>query len=115
MNYIVGPDPLDEATLSQPKELPDYTGALNPDALRGVRVGVPRIFQGSEDEIIAAFDAALETMRELGAEIVDPAEFPNAAELMASDAEALVMKTDIKVNLHRILDTVHLVTVSPSG
>ncbi|KIJ40486.1 hypothetical protein M422DRAFT_68550 [Sphaerobolus stellatus SS14] len=94
----------DEATLSQPKEILDYTKALDPNSLKGVRLGVTRLFQGRDEDAIAVFNTALETLKELGAEIVDPADFPNAAELLASTHEELVLKTDFKVDLQKYLD-----------
>ncbi|KDR73359.1 hypothetical protein GALMADRAFT_101041 [Galerina marginata CBS 339.88] len=112
LNYIVGPDPLDEITLSQPKEIPDYTKALDVNALKGIRVGVPRLFQGKDEDIITDFNAALETMKELGAVIVDPADFPNAADLVANKGEDLVLRADLKVDLQKYLEG--LVEV-PSG
>ncbi|KAF8161613.1 amidase signature enzyme [Crassisporium funariophilum] len=106
LNYIVGPDPLDEFTLFQPKEIPDYTKALDANALKGVRVGVPRLFQGSDEDIITDFNAALETMKELGAEIVDPANFPNAEELFVNGGEDIVLAADLKarVDLQKYLE-----------
>ena len=49
----------------------DYTAALTPGALKGVRVGVLRAAQGSNPDIIARFDAALEVMKGQGAELVE--------------------------------------------
>lgn len=69
LNAIAGPDPRDEITLSQPIPVPDYTKALNVDALKGARLGVPRLFQGSDPNIIAAFDEAIKVLENLGATI----------------------------------------------
>ena len=49
----------------------DYTAALTPGALKGVRVGVLRTAQGSNPDIIARFDTALEVMKGQGAELVE--------------------------------------------
>ncbi len=55
--------------------MPDFTQALNAmeSGSRRVRVGVPRhlLAEGVDGEVLAAFDAAIEKMRERGAEIVD--------------------------------------------
>lgn len=68
MNAIAGHDPRDSTSLSF--QVPDYTRALLPD-LKGVRVGVPREYfaQGIEPEVEALVRAAIERLRELGAEV----------------------------------------------
>jgi amidase len=98
LSVIAGPDPTDNYTLAQPATIPDYTTALNPNALRGVRLGVPRLFQGSDPNIIAAFNRSIEVIRKLGAIVIDNAEFPDALQLMNSTAETTVLDTDFKVS-----------------
>jgi amidase len=97
LSVIAGLDPLDNFTLTQPQPVPDYRDALNSHALRGVRLGVPRKFQGTDENIIAAFNASIEVIRDLGAVVVDPAEFPDTDELFASNNETIVLGTDFKV------------------
>jgi aspartyl-tRNA(Asn)/glutamyl-tRNA(Gln) amidotransferase subunit A len=67
MNAIAGHDPLDST--SMPLDVPDYTAALGPD-LKGVRVGIPGEYfvAGIEPGVEAAVRAAIETLRDLGAE-----------------------------------------------
>ncbi|KAH7928860.1 amidase signature enzyme [Leucogyrophana mollusca] len=108
---IVGPDPLDDASLSQPKIVPNYVGALKLDALKGARIGVPRLFlvrdnipPGYSQAIQSAFNASLDVFRTLGAEIVDPSDFPNAEELKASKSERLVLSTDLKTDLNKYIN-----------
>jgi amidase len=99
LSVIAGPDPLDNYTLIQPEPVPDFTKALQKDALKGVRLGVPRLFQGKDVNILAAFNASLEIMKELGATIIDPADFPDADEILASQNETTVLSVDFKVLL----------------
>ncbi|KAF8575027.1 amidase signature enzyme [Ramaria rubella] len=103
LSVIAGPDPLDNFTLVQPKPVPDFTRALNPNALKGVRLGVPRLFQGDDENIIAAFNASLEVLKELGATIVDPADLPDAEEILASNNESTVLSVDFKVDLNNYI------------
>ncbi|KAG1867539.1 amidase signature domain-containing protein [Suillus tomentosus] len=103
LSVIAGPDPRDTATLHQPGVLPDYMKALDPNALKGKRLGVPRIFLGDDKAILEAFNASLDTFRALGAEIVDPADFPCAEEMKESQAETLVMDTDFKADLNEYI------------
>jgi amidase len=97
LSVIAGRDPLDNFTLAQPAHVPDFTKALTPHALKGVRLGIPRLFQGRDQNIIAAFNASVEIIKELGATIIDPAEFPDSAEILASNNETTVLNTDFKV------------------
>jgi aspartyl-tRNA(Asn)/glutamyl-tRNA(Gln) amidotransferase subunit A len=76
LSVIAGHDPND-ATSATTKVL-DYAAGLTGD-IRGVRVGVPRAFvsEGVDDRVRAAFDAALATLRDRGATLVD-IELPHA-------------------------------------
>ena len=97
MTVIAGRDLLDNFTFAQPEKVPDYMQALRHDALQGVRLGVPRLFMPEDKNIVAAFNASLDVIRRLGATVVDPAEFLDAAELLMSNNETIVMHTDFKV------------------
>ncbi|TCD65458.1 hypothetical protein EIP91_002672 [Steccherinum ochraceum] len=104
LTVIAGKDPLDNFTLAQPPVVPDFTKALNRNALRGARLGVPRaLFSRSNNNIVAAFNASLETFRKLGATIIDPADLPDSAELQASNNETVVLDTDFKVDVNRYI------------
>lgn len=98
LSVIAGKDPLDNFTLAQPPVVPDFSKALKADSLKGARLGVPRAFFAGEDvNIVAAFNASLVTLRNLGATIVDPADFLDTEELFTSNNETLVLMTDFKV------------------
>ena len=90
-------DPKDVASARCPREN-DYTRFLDAKALQGARLGVPRAFfvdpttpPGSKEprggltpSQRALFESALATLRQLGAEIVDPADIPS---VVAQEAE----------------------------
>lgn len=59
----------------------DYTAVLDPDGLRGARIGVWRAPLAKSDATQAVFGQALETIREAGAELVDPVEFTTLEEM----------------------------------
>ncbi|KIJ40411.1 hypothetical protein M422DRAFT_49157 [Sphaerobolus stellatus SS14] len=103
LSIIAGRDPRDNFTLQQPLIVPDYTKALNPNALKGVRLGVPRLFVGNDNNITAAFNQSLDIMRSLGATIVDPADFPDAQELRASGNSSIVLSADFKVGVNQYI------------
>jgi amidase len=58
----------------------DYVGALDKEALGGVRVGVLRNAQGSNRDIIERFDAAIARMADAGAHIVEIVDFDTGHE-----------------------------------
>jgi len=86
------PDPNDSATTRcTPPANNDYTPHLKADALKGARIGVPRLGYGvvttppglketrgemPEDQM-KAFEEAIAVLKQAGAEIVDPADFPS--------------------------------------
>ncbi|KAI5117586.1 hypothetical protein M0805_004581 [Coniferiporia weirii] len=100
LSVIAGRDPLDNFTLAQPEIVPDYSKALDINALKGTRLGIPRLFQGTDPNILAAFNASVEIIKGLGATIVDPAEFPDATEIRESGNETIVLTTDFKVDVN---------------
>jgi amidase len=83
LTVIAGPDPADADGLSLrvyeshpngPDRL-DYTQFLQRGSLQGARLGVARNYFGGDPEVDALAEAAIATMKELGAEIVDPVTF----------------------------------------
>ncbi|KIJ05490.1 hypothetical protein PAXINDRAFT_21265 [Paxillus involutus ATCC 200175] len=104
--FIAGKDESDEATKSQP-EIPDYMKALDKDALKGKRLGVPRKLIKEPNLVEEEFNKALDILRSLGAEIVDPADFRNAEELKASEYERLVLTVELKVGVNEYISELH--------
>ncbi len=70
LQVMAGHDPLDSTSLEV--AVPDYQAALGGD-LRGVRLGLPREYfgEGIEAPVREAVEAAVETCRGLGAELVE--------------------------------------------
>lgn len=79
----------------------DYTAALSPDALSGKRLGVLRASVGANPDIIARFEASLEAMRALGAEIVEIEDSSVPGEFWA--ASLLVLEYEFKDSLNAYL------------
>jgi aspartyl-tRNA(Asn)/glutamyl-tRNA(Gln) amidotransferase subunit A len=70
LGAIAGHDPLDSTSAPQP--VAEYTAALTGD-VRGLKVGVPREYfiQGLDPGVEAPVRAAIDTLRDAGAEIVE--------------------------------------------
>jgi amidase len=106
LTVIAGPDPADPVTTAPHKLRPaaaeDYTRYLDPKALAGARLGVPRKgFFGVSRGVDAVMTAALAKLTELGAVLVDPAELVAPPELGAAEVDVLL--TELKVYLDRYL------------
>lgn len=90
------PDPNDEATRRCPPPAGrDYTRFLDPEGLRGARIGIPRAFYydrvtaggsprgGLNDTQRAVMDSVITLLKTRGAVIVDPANIPSVVDTIA--------------------------------
>lgn len=102
LQALAGADDEDASTATQPAA-PDYLAALTPDALKGVRVGVVRGFGGFHDGVDAVFEASLATLRQAGAELVDPVVLPHAGTYGADELRVLLY--EFKDGVNRYLAT----------
>src|SRR5690606_17523505 len=104
LGALCGSDPDDPAPSGfQPHFGIDYTQFLDPDGLRGARIGVARNFFGFDDRVDELMEKALKDMEGFGAEIVDPADIPFDSEL--GDSEFEVLLYEFKADLNRYLQT----------
>ncbi len=72
LGVLAGEDPRDPATLgAAPRISQDYTRFLDPQGLRGARLGVVRNLFGSQPEVNVLAQACLDRIRGAGAELVD--------------------------------------------
>src|SRR5437773_2258769 len=79
------PDPRDPATFAHRDQVfRDYTQFLNPDGLRGARIGIMRQgVTGGSSKTDAIYETAIRAMRDAGAIMVDPADIPTIGEIIA--------------------------------
>jgi amidase len=112
LSVMVGSDPRDPMTAATPAAgTPvadaslDFTAFLDPEGLRGARIGVPRNanFWGYSRQADAIAEAAIEVMRSLGAEIIDPADLPSADEAFNEPGEFEVLLYEFKADLNAYL------------
>jgi amidase len=105
LGALVGLDPRDPATqASAGKFFTDYTQFLNPDGLRGARIGFTRQYEGSNLKTDAVFEAAVQAMANAGATMVE-VQLPHFDEVNAGAAEFTVLLFDFKVDLKTYLAT----------
>jgi amidase len=102
LGAMTGVDERDEATLpSRGKAQQDYTKFLDPDGLKGARIGVyhPRSLEGNP-YVEETLKAALAAMKERGAVIVDPVKVDTAK---FDDPEYDVLLYEFKADLNHYL------------
>jgi amidase len=79
----------------------DYTKSLDPNGLRGARIGVARDkFFGFSEETDRVMEAAIAEMKRRGAEVVDPADIPTAGKFDDSESEVLSYEFKNDLNLY---------------
>jgi amidase len=104
LGALTGVDPADPVTVgSQGRSFTDYTPFLDPNGLRGARLGVARNFCGFNPQVDKIFEQSLAVLAARGAELVDPANIATPKEL--DDAEMEVLLYEFKADLNAYLAT----------
>ena len=103
LNVLAGADPRDPATSSTgTRGQTDYTTSLDPNGLRGARIGVARTkFFGYSDVTDKLINDAIDAMKANGAVIVDPANIETAGKF--DDSEFDVLLYEFKADLNNYL------------
>jgi len=102
LNAMAGVDPHDGATADAvSKGSPDYTRFLDPNGLRGARLGIARKYFGFSDAVDQLMDQVIAAMKGLGAIIVDPADLPTHGKF--DDTEFTVLLYELKADLNAYL------------
>src|SRR5205809_5416023 len=106
LGALTGVDSRDPATAaSAGKFQKDYTRFLDPNGLRGARIGVAReTFWGYSADADKICEAAIAAMKAAGAVIVDPADIPTANDIVSSP-ELDVLLYEFKADLNQYLTT----------
>ena len=101
LSVIAGSDPLDPVTVEADARKVDYRAALDPESLRGTRIGVMRfLVRNFSTDTQTEFERALQAMRDAGAELVDITEGPD---MQAVGASLQVLMTELKVDMNAYL------------
>jgi len=101
LGAIAGADPGDSATSGIPGSVPvDYTRFLDPQGLKGARIGILRQFFGFDPRVDLLMEAAVDVMKKLGGVILDPVEMPTAREYEDSEMEVLLYEFKADLNAY---------------
>ncbi len=109
LGTLTGTDPRDPATAASSRHShTDYTQFLDKDGLKGARIGVSRNFFGHNPYVDAVIEKAIETMRQQGTIVIDPANIETKGQFNDSEFEVLLyeFKHDLNAYLATTPDTV---------
>ena len=99
---LAGEDPRDAATRGSASRAADYTRALDPDGLRGLRLGIARKrYTGNHRGVDRLFEAALAVLKDRGAVLIDHVDLTTEDHL--GDAEQVMLEFDFKADLNAYL------------
>ena len=104
LSALTGADPRDSVTqTSAGKSFSDYTSFLDPNGLRGARIGVARQYFNIGPAVTAVMEDCIHLMKSAGAEIVDPADLPSFEAWRETETEVLLY--EFKADLNAYLRT----------
>jgi amidase len=99
LSAMIGFDAGDPATAaSQGKSAPDYTRFLDPNGLRGARLGIARKFFESNAPMDAFLNGCVDALKKAGAEVIDPADLATHGQMDAPELEVLLYEFKDGIN-----------------
>ena len=102
LGALAAADPRDSGTAaSAGKVEADYTRFLDPNGLRGARIGVARKYFGFSDSVDDLMNNVMEEMKRQGAVLVDPADLESHGKF--DDTEFTVLLYELKSDLNAYL------------
>ena len=102
---LAGPDPRDPASVDAGRHaLADYTRLLDPEGLRGARLGVWRASAEVDPRVKRLFEEALAEIKRRGAVLVDPVASKALQRIDEAELEVLLFefKTDVEAYLRSL-------------
>jgi amidase len=105
LGLMAGPDAADPASAAVGDRFEnDYVRFLDPDGLRGARLGVARRFFVDNAPLNGFLDDCIATLKRAGAIIIDPADLPMHGAATAAEQEVLLyeFKADLNAYLARL-------------
>jgi amidase len=105
LGVMAGADAADAASVAAGDKFePDYVRFLDPQGLRGARLGIARRFFADNAPLDRVLDHCLRLLQAAGAIIVDPADLPAQTAAAAAEQEVLLyeFKADLNTYLARL-------------
>jgi len=99
LNAMAGVDPQDAATAApQSKSSTDYTRFLDPNGLRGARLGIARKFFEGNVLLDAFLNGCVDALKKSGAEVIDPADLATYGQMEAPEQQVLLYEFKDGIN-----------------
>jgi amidase len=99
LTVMAGVDTQDPASAaSQGKAAADYTRFLDPNGLRGARLGIARKFFENNAPMDAFLNGCVDALKKAGAEVIDPADLATHGQMDAPEQEVLLYEFKDGVN-----------------
>jgi amidase len=98
---LMGVDGRDNATTASTGKVSLDARILNPGGLKGARIGVQRKSFGFNDAVDKLMNECIDTIKRLGATVVDPADIPTQGKF--DDTELEVLLYEFKADLNKYL------------
>jgi amidase len=101
LSVLAGPDPTDPVTSGCIEKVQaDYTKFLDPNGLRGARLGVARKFFGGNAAVDRLMEDCIDRMKQMDTEIVDNADLPSHGQFKDSEFEVLLYEFKFDLNAY---------------
>lgn len=101
LTALAGVDACDAATAAIPQDCDlDFVSCFDPEGLRGARIGVARDCFGKHPKVDALIEERLELLKDLGAELVDPANIETAGQWRDTELEVLLYEFKHDLNAY---------------
>ena len=100
LNVLAAADSADSATAGAPKTRRDYTQFLDPNGLRGVRLGIVRKSFGFNAAVDQLMEQSLAAMKSAGAEMIDSVEIPPDGKISEPENEVLLYEFKAGLNAY---------------
>ena len=102
LGAVAGPDTRDSVTAETGSKMQkDYTQFLDPNGLRGTRIGVARKYFGFNDAVDELMNHLVDEIKSAGAVVIDPADLESHGKF--DDTELLVLMYELKADLNAYL------------
>ncbi|HEX6833883.1 MAG TPA: amidase [Rudaea sp.] len=101
LDALAGADERDAASAAAKAHVVAFANALDPNALKGARIGVVRKLAGFSPEVDALLTQSIAALKAAGATVIEPVELPNLGKY--DDAELTVLEYEFKHDLNAYL------------